>query len=410
MRRLLLILFALTLGGCSTLPHMGPMAGAIETGATRPNPSYALVDLDYAATQKIAALPPQALERLAGAGSDAPNDLIEPGDSLSIAIFESGVEALFAHQAAQASSSSSLTSPQTASSGGSQEVLPEVVVDRGGDVMIPFARHSPGLPEHMLHLAGLSPPDAAEVVRRSLEGIAVDPQVMLNVSSTEHNAVGVLGAVKSPGIYTLKPDHDRLLDMLEAAGGTSQTPNDLQPYDALVTVDRVLSDGEQRHAEAVLSNIIADPAENIRLAPRDQVHVLERPRKYIIFGAVNGRGDQVPITDQNVTLAAALSRSSGLDPSTADAEAVMVFRFERPEVAAALRVTVQAAAKGVPIVYRLNMRDPQGLFVANNFDMRADDLIYVPVSRLSEAKAFLDFVNEISTINYDTAVQSNAWK
>jgi polysaccharide export outer membrane protein len=84
----------------------------------------------------------------------------------------------------------------------------------------------------------------------------------------------------------------------------------------------------------------------------------------------------------------------------------MLFRFERPEVAAALGVTAAPSPKGVPIIYHLNLRNPEGLFVANQFEVEPDDLIYVPRSGLVEAKQFIDVVVAASSVAYNARVTS----
>src|SRR6185312_8172368 len=127
---------------------------------------------------------------------------------------------------------------------------------------------------------------------------------------------------------------------------------------------------------------LRDEQQNVRLAPRDQVRLVYQPRKFSTFGAL-GRAAQIPLEDEKVTMAAALSRTGGLDSRSADARSVLVFRFERPEVASALGVAAPPRPKGVPIIYLLNLRDPSGLFIANQFEIEPDDLIYVPRSNLT---------------------------
>jgi polysaccharide export outer membrane protein len=110
--------------------------------------------------------------------------------------------------------------------------------------------------------------------------------------------------------------------------------------------------------------------------------------------------------DEKVTLAGALGRTGGLDANTADARSVLLFRFERPEVAAALGVTAAPSPKGVPIIYHLNLRDPEGLFIAQQFEVRADDVIYVPRAGVAEARQFIDLVAAASSIAYNVRVTS----
>jgi polysaccharide biosynthesis/export protein len=83
-----------------------------------------------------------------------------------------------------------------------------------------------------------------------------------------------------------------------------------------------------------------------------------------------------------------------------------LFRFERPEVAAALGVTIPATSKGVPIVYRLDLKKGDGFFIADNFYIRSDDMLYVARSDLTETEKFLTVVNTASQIVYNVKVSS----
>ena len=261
------------------------------------------------------------------------------------------------------------------------------MVDRDGAVFVPFAGS--------VHVAGLTPRQAGVAIEQALRRRAVNPQVTVTLVESRANSVVVIGAVRNSGHIPLAAHNDRLLDVLASAGGPTQPPADL----AVV----VLRAGHQ--AEVSLSTLLADPTQNIRLAPQDQVRVVERPRKYNVFGAF-GHDAQTLIEDDTLTLASAISRAGGLDTNSADAGSVLVFRFERPEVAAALGLSTPPASKGVPVVYRLNFLKPEGLFIANNFEIASDDLIYVPRSDVTEAKKFFDLVNTVTQIVYNIRVVS----
>jgi polysaccharide export outer membrane protein len=347
-----------------------------------PVPQFAMVDITYAATRAIMEHTPATLALLAGDSSDAPDDLIEPGDEVSIAIYEAADGGLFSR-----SIGATTFGPAPVPTQANQQALPRLVVDRNGDLAIPFGG--------IIHVEGLTPGEAEERIRRSLIGKSVDPQVSLVVTDSRANTVGVVGEVHKPGHYPLAPSHDHLLDILESAGGSTQPPGDV-----LVEVSR---DG--RAMAATLEEVLTVPGDNIRLAPKDEIRVLNQPRKFATFGAV-GHASEYPITDPTLTLASALARSGGLDSNQANARWVMLFRFERPQIAKALGVTLSPTSKGVPIVYRLNLRDPRGYFLAANFDVQSQDLIYVARSDLSEARKFLDFVNTVTAINYSISAQA----
>jgi polysaccharide export outer membrane protein len=285
--------------------------------------------------------------------------------------------------------SSDMGASLESSSAGASPMLPKLVVDSDGDVAVPFAGS--------VHVAGLRPAQAAEVIRRALRGRAVDPQVTVTVLQSHANAVTVIGEVQHAGHFPLSAHNDRLIDALAAAGGPTKPVADLS-----VAVYR-----GALHAEAPLSLVMSDSAQNIRLAPEDQVRILDRPKKYNVFGAF-GKVDQNLIEYDNPTLADAISHAGGLDTYSAASASVLVFRFERPEVAAALGVTIPSAAKGVPIIYRLNFRKPDRLFVANNFDIQSDDLLYVPRSDITEAMKFFNLVDSVTQIGYNARVSTAA--
>lgn len=381
MRNILLLTSALMIGACTVLPHDGPSARMVKEGAAQKASSYALVNLDYRTTQEIAAEPPAMFKGLEGGSSAAPVDLIAAGDVVSVSVLEAGMSGLFAR-------------PSELAGGNTPASFPRLVVDSRGILSIPFAGD--------VAVAGRTPKEAADLIRQALHGRAVDPQVTVTVLESKANSVVVIGDVRSAGLFPLSPNADHLLDAIAAAGGatTSATGPTKQPSDIVVTVAR-----GDRYASARLSQILRDASQNIRLAPHDQIRVLYTPRKYSTFGAL-GHNTETLIEDERVTLAEAVSRGGGLDPNSADSEWLLVFRFERPAVASALGLTQPASPRGVPVVYRVDMRSPTGYFVANSFEVLPGDLVYIPRSRLTDIQQFFSIINTISQTSYNVRVTS----
>ncbi len=345
------------------------------TEAAVPNGPYAVIDLDYPATQKIAVNPPRVLTSLAGASSQVPNDLIGPGDVLSVWIYQStSGPALGSNGSAGAERS-----------GPSGSSIPNLTVDRDGAIAAPFVG--------VIKVAGATPQQVSETIRQGLVGKVINPQVVVSMAANVANSVTVLGEVRNAGRFGLSANNDRLMDILAQAGGSTRPAADVE-----LTIVR----GE-RSATTRMASILANPAENIRLAPHDQIRLAYKPRKFSTFGALT-HASQVSIDDDSLTLAGALSRMGGLNPALSDATSVLVFRFERPEVAQALGVQVQPAAGGAPVIYRLNLRAPAGYFVANTFEVRANDLIYVPQADTAEVRSFFDLVSSITRVAYDISV------
>ncbi len=365
------------LSGCSTLPRDGPSGRAVERGASSDTAQggYQIVDLDYGLSERVKLAPKAYLGSLAGAVSDTPTGLIGPGDTLAVSIFEP---------------SGNLFGSGTQTSNGVRsgtQALPPIVVDGSGAVTIPFAGP--------VRVAGLSAAEAGSAIRRALIGKVGNPQVVVSVAENAYNAVTVLGEVRQPGRAPLSSNADRILDVIAATGGTARPVEDV-----VVTIQR----GGQTFT-APLSAVTTEFNENVRLARGDQINLVYRPRRFSTFGAV-GAVAEVAMEPGPTTLAGAVSKVGGLDSNTANARSVLVFRWERPEVAQALGVTQPAATPGVPIVYRLNLEDAEGLFTAGNFYIQPGDIVYVPRSGSAELSKFFTLVQSFTRVIYDISVTS----
>lgn len=372
-RSLLALLIASILAGCSTLPRDGPSNRAVVRGATE-NADYAIVDLDYAAAERIKAVADQTSGSLAGAASLTPVDVIGEGDQLSIAIYEpSG--ALFGGGGGNDGIRSG------------NQTLPAVVVDRNGNVAVPFAGP--------VRVSGLTTTEAAASIRRALIGRVGNPQVSVTLATNVSNAVTVLGEVKQPGRAPLSTNADTILDVIAAAGGASRPSQDVE-----VQIRR----GEQTFT-APLTVVTTRFAENIRLQSGDQINLVYQPRRFSSFGAL-GAVTQQDMPAGDLTLADALSRSGGLNDGAANARSVLIFRFERPEVAQALGLTQPATPKGVPVVYRLNLEEGVGFFTASSFLIQPDDIIYAPRALSAEVGKFFGLVQQVTRVVYDLSVTS----
>lgn len=365
------------LGGCSTLPRDGPTGSAVERGASSPEAagSYVIVDLDYATSERIKAQPREFLGSLVDGEAPGASNLIGPGDVLSVSIFDpSG--SLFG----------SGGSTSTGVRSGNQ-TLPGVTVDSNGSVTIPFAGQ--------VQVAGRTTTDAGAAIRRALAGRVGNPQVVVALAENSYNTVTVLGEVRQPGRAALGTNSDRIVDIIANRGGVARTPEDVT-----VTVRR-----NGQTFSAPLTVVTSDFGENIRLIRGDQINLVYTPRHFSTFGAL-GAVTQVEMGAGPLNLAGAISKVGGLDTNSANARSVLVFRFERPEVAAALGLTQPATTRGVPVVYRLNLEEAQGLFIANNFEIQPDDIFYVPRSGSAELGKFFTLVRTITGAIYDVSVTS----
>lgn len=377
-RILSLSVFALV-AACSTLPRDGPSGRAVDRGAggVEAPGAYAIVDLDYAASERIKTQPPAFFGSLVAGSSEAVAGLIGVGDILLVSIYEPSGTLFGGGTGTSASARASVRAEATG--------LPPIVVDRAGSISIPFAGN--------VNVAGSTPGEAAVRIRRALAGKMINPQVIVSISENAYNTVTVLGEVRNPGRAPLTANADRIVDVIAARGGTARPPEEI-----VVTLQR-----EGQTFSAPLTVVFGDFPENIRLARGDQVNLTYRPRKFSAFGAL-GTVSEIEMGAGPLSLAGALGKVGGLDTNSANARSVLIFRFERPEVAAALGLAQPPQRRGVPVVYRLNLEAAEGFFIATNFQIQTDDIIYVPRSGSAELGKFFTLVRTISGVVYDISV------
>ena len=67
----------------------------------------------------------------------------------------------------------------------------------------------------------------------------------------------------------------------------------------------------------------------------------------------------------------------------------------------------QPSSAGVPVVYKLNMKEPVGFFAAQRFVMRDNDMLYVSNSASADlSKLFSVFSGGLSSANAATSLQA----
>lgn len=360
----------LTLSGCASLPASGPTAGAIGAEQRRTG-DFEIHDIDQALLASLAAPPSAGASGLLEAGPGASADLLGPGDVLQIAIYEIGA-ALFAAR-------SNFVQGGLPSTSGSAEVLPPAVIGRDGAVNLPWIGR--------VQAAGQTPDALAGRIAQALRGKSQDPQVVVSVRDNVANTVMVMGEVKKPGRVPLSLTGERLLDAVALAGGPVNAVQD--------SVVQLSRDG--RTVSAPMATLVAGSTEDVPLRPLDRIVVAYQPRTFTIFGAT-GKVSETPFQTPRVSLAEAIARSGGPSDQQADASAVFVFRYQ-PSTADGAPMP---GAK--PVAYRLDLLKAQSYFLAQGFEMRPRDVIYVANARANQSTKLIQVLNQFFTPIYTAKV------
>lgn len=350
----------LALGGCANLPTSGPTVDAINA-AQRKNADFGIVEIDPAVLAGLSAPAGAGPSGLAGLDTAGSADLLGPGDVLQVSIYEIG-PALFAARTGLTGAN-----PMAAPSGAA-ETLPPIVLGHDGTISLPWIGR--------LTAAGKTPDALAAEITRALRGKSQNPQVVVTLRENVANTVVVMGEVRKPGRLPLSLAGERLLDAVAMAGGPS---NPLQ--DSVVQLNR---DG--RSASAPLAVIAAGSPDDVPLRSRDRIAVLYQPRTFTVFGAT-GKVSELPFQSPRVSLAEAIARAGGPSDQQADASAVFVFRYQ-PSAADG---TPMAGSR--PMAYRLDLLKAQSYFLAQGFEMRPRDVIYVANARSNQQTKLIQILN-----------------
>jgi polysaccharide export outer membrane protein len=375
------MLGALALSGCAALPASGPTESQVLNDVKAPqNPlGIRIVPIDANTIQALDETPAGPLAAFGtGISPEDSDGQIGIGDMLSISIFEAG-NSLFAPAAPP------LSQTQTAGPSGavSNINLPLEQVDVDGNVNVPYAGRIPA--------DGATPDELARRIEAALAGQSQHPQVIVTIAKNIADTVIVSGAVRASGRFPLSLAHEQLLDMVAIAGGPTHGDQDT---DVALTRDG-------RTAREPLSALENDPADNIYLQPGDRIELTYNPRSFTVFGAAE-HVQEIAFAAPKLSLADALARAGGPSNFQADPNGVFLFRFESPAVAARLGIPSHGAR--VPVIFQLDMMQPASYFVAQEFNMHNQDLLYIANAKTDKiGKLFgliAALVSPASTANY----------
>ncbi|MFS3137435.1 polysaccharide biosynthesis/export family protein [Gluconacetobacter sacchari] len=331
------------------------------------------------------------------AGRDTNNELIGPGDTLQVSIYELG-NGLFGGGGSNASGtpvasamSSSANSSQStgtilASGSAAQDSrgsatatlssLPPLSVSSEGTVVVPYVGK--------IRVAGFTVEQAASSIRQALARKSQAPQVIVRIVQDVTNSVIVYGDVKRAGRVVLTPARERLLDIVALAQGTLHPPED-----SVLQLTR--GSNVVRVPMSVPEN---DPSQNVSVHPGDRLEVIYKPRTFTVFGAA-GKVSETPFSVPELSLAEAMARVGGPTDERADPNGIFLLRFEDNDVVQRLGLPVAEGKSVTPIVYQIDMMNPGNYFLAQHFVMKDKDMLY-----FSNAKAnnFYKLFGLISTI------------
>ncbi len=351
---LLALAATLVISGCNNLPGGAPVSEDILKQASSENADFALYPVTRAFLPTVAQWPPTGKqENLSwiGASRGAKTQIIQPGDKLTLRIWDSNDNSL-------------LTGLEEKS-----VQLQDVTVASNGSIFMPYVGN--------ISVIGLTPDLAREELQSALEAIVPSAQLQLSMLEGRNNSVDLVSGVTSPGTYPMPNRNYSVMGLISAGGGISLDINN--PQIRLVR-------GRSIYGTSV-DNLLNNPRLDTLLRGGDRVFVEEDERYFLSFGAT-GQEALHTFNKDFVSAMDAVAIMGGLQDNKADPRGLLIFReYPSPAISAGTRGPRQTR-----VVFSVNLDTTDGLFSARRFQINTDDLIIATESPINDVLTISNIV------------------
>ncbi len=326
-----IVVAACLLGGCAYSPGVNISGQVVKPAPADLPPPGALISITPDLVRALRSVPPpdptQDLEPFLVAAQPY---RIGPADVLTITVW----------------GSPEFSQPGGNPGGVANPALSGFTVNAKGFIQMPFIGS--------VQAAGLTDEELRDKLTDLLQSMLKKPQVTVAVQTYRSGRIYVDGEVRSPGQQVLNDVPMTLPEALSRAGGITPAADR-----SSVLVTRGLKTVRINIDQLTSRGI--DP-QRIVLARNDMVRVAsnEDTRVYVL-GEVNGAGAK-PFRRGRLTLNEALGDAGGVSSATGDPRQIFVVRVTDP-----LK----------PEIFHLDAASPVALALADGFELRPRDVIYV---------------------------------
>jgi len=368
-RHLVLMLLVATVAACG-LPRSGPSKSEIFAGSVLREGDAFIIAVNDRVTRATAVVPALGFSDTLRTAGRLGADTINPGDVLTLTVYENVAEGLLASQGQNAA------------------VLNEVQVDGDGFIFVPYAGR--------IRAAGNTPDQLREAITRQLDAQTPDPQVAVRRVAGDGSTVSIMGNVGGQGVYPIQRPTRTLAAMLANAGGVT-----IEPDIAQITVTR------GNHQGSIwLTDLYDHPILDIALRNGDRILVKEDSRRFVALGAT-GTQNLVPFRTRTLSAIEAIAQVGGLNPNLADPTGVFVFRNEPAAIANAV-LGRNDLVGDQRFAYVLDLTQPTGMFMARDFVIRDGDTVYVTEAPFAQwQKTIAALTGQVAQINTLRNIDNN---
>lgn len=368
--KLLLLTACLSaLSACSDLPSVGPSAGQIMRGAEAKDAGFAIYPVTRETLPKLNSWPRASGPAVSGWISrkkGSTGQVIEPGDTIDLTIWDNGDSSLLAQ------------------TGQKMVSLPALKVSPAGAVFLPYV--------DQITVSGLSPEKARAEIQQQFSDIVPDAQVQLHHVAGRESSVDLISGVAKPGNYVMPSRDYTVLSLIAEGGGIPAGLTNPQV--------RLMRGGELYGISA--SRLMKSPSLDTTLRGGDKVYVEPDGRYFLSLGAA-GKQAQVPFPSDEVTALDAAALIGGVNGARGNPKGVLVLR---DYAAKALR-SDGTGPEQERMIFAIDLTTADGLFSAGEFQIADRDVVVVTESSLAKTETVLGLFGQMLGVGNRAAATVN---
>lgn len=350
---------SLILSACSNstsfIPSSGPSSSKLMSNETLNN-SVHVIDINSENYLFYSQATPSSMTQ-AFVQRAKPQLRLGAGDIVQISIWEAPPAVLFG-----------TTSADSLGISGGVLNMPEQMITDQGYITVPFVGN--------VKASGRTLDQIQQTIRQGLSKIANKPQVMARLSQNNTNTVTLIADRKSVSI-PLTAKGERLIDVIPSV-------TDIR----LLKSTSFVIERAQQHFSIRADDLTRNSMENIYLYPGDTVRVMQDQYEVTVLGATNSN-TILNYGDNGLSISDVIAKTSGLNDFRANPKGVFVFR--KAEFSQSKLPTGEAA----PEVLRFDLTSAEGLLLAQKFQLKNKDMLYVSNASGSELQKFLSIIGSI---------------
>lgn len=228
--------------------------------------------------------------------------------------------------------------------------------------------------------AGKSLTQVNQELRSQLSRYLKTPDVIARVLSYQGQRYSVQGSVMKGGQFNLTDQPTSVYTALGLAGGINTQLGD----NTSITLVR---QGRTYNLNSISLEKAGYSLHNLLIQPNDTLYVNAKENQRIYVMGEFGQNKPIPMRDQGISLSDVIGESLGLNPLSGSRSKIYVVR-SHPD-------------SSMTDIYHLDLTSIGDFGLANKFQMRSNDIVYVDASGLTRWQRVINQVIPFSNVIYN---------